>query len=80
MDDEFSRDPDFRPEGVAPLKPGTEFIRIWNDQTHRVRVAAEGFVYQGHPYKSLSEIARKITGTRWSGPKFFAVKRPIAFR
>jgi hypothetical protein len=78
LDTEFRRDPNFRPQGVAPLKPGTEFIRIWKDQTHRVRVTQEGFVYQSHAYKSLSEIARQITGTRWSGPKFFAVKRSMS--
>jgi len=75
MDNQFGGDPDFCPEGVAPLKPGTEFVRTWNDQAHRVRVTADGLVYRGHAYTSLSEIARQITGTRWSGPKFFAVKR-----
>jgi hypothetical protein len=78
MDIAFNRDPEFRPQGVAPLKPGTEFIRVWNHQTHRVRVTTRGFIYQGHAYKSLSEIARQITGTRWSGPKFFAVTRPMS--
>jgi hypothetical protein len=78
MDHAFSLDPEFRPEGVAPLKPGTEFIRVWNHHSHRVRVTTQGFIYQWLAYNSLSEIARKITGTRWSGPKFFAVRRSMS--
>jgi hypothetical protein len=57
------------------IKSGTRLIRQWDGQTHQVTVAEEGFEYKGERYKSLSEIARLITGTRWSGPLFFGLKQ-----
>ena len=48
----------------------TRLIRQWDGQTHQVTVAEEGFEYKGERYRILSEIARLITGTRWSGPLF----------
>jgi hypothetical protein len=59
----------------ARIKPGTRLIRQWDGQTHQVTVAEDGFEYKGERYKSLSEIARLITGTRWSGPLFFGLKQ-----
>jgi hypothetical protein len=56
------------------LTPGTRFIREWQGEMHQVAVENAGFLYRGKRYKSLSEIARRITGTRWSGPRFFGVK------
>lgn len=53
---------------------GTQYVRSWGDEEHRVMVLVDGFEYKGCKYKSLSEIARIITGTRWSGPKFFGLK------
>ena len=60
---------------IAPprLTPGTHVIREWGNERHQVTVEAAGFVYRGQRYRSLSEIARRITGTRWSGPLFFGV-------
>lgn len=62
-------------DGVEPprLAPGTHVIREWGNEMHQVTVEAAGFVYRGQRYRSLSEIARRITGTRWSGPLFFGV-------
>jgi hypothetical protein len=62
-------------DGVEPprLTPGTHVIREWGNETHQVTVEAAGLVYRGQRYRSLSEIARRITGTRWSGPLFFGV-------
>ena len=57
-----------------PIKPGTRLIREWRGKTHTVSVAETGFEFQGSRYRSLSEIARLITGTRWSGPLFFGLK------
>lgn len=74
LEGSFDRDKNFRPEGVAPLKPGTEFVRVWNGDTYRVQVTTLGYMYDGSPYKSLSEIARLITGHHRSGPKFFGMK------
>ena len=55
------------------LTPGTHVIREWGNERHQVTVEAAGFVYRGQRYRSLSEIARRITGTRWSGPLFFGL-------
>lgn len=59
----------------SPIKSGTRMIRQWKDQVHVVNVEGKHFEYRGDQYKSLSEIARIITGTRWSGPLFFGVKQ-----
>ncbi|WP_024577602.1 MULTISPECIES: DUF2924 domain-containing protein [unclassified Afipia] len=56
------------------IKPGSELVRVWNEQTHRVTVLAKGFSYQSEVFTSLSEIANRITGTRWNGPKFFGLR------
>ena len=55
------------------LRPGTRLVREWDGQAHLVNVQSNGYEYRGNRYRSLSEIARLITGTRWSGPLFFAV-------
>jgi hypothetical protein len=57
------------------LKTGTRLFREWRGHTHEVFVTDSGYEYSGAGYRSLSEIARKITGTRWSGPAFFGLKR-----
>lgn len=56
-------------------KPGTRLIREWQGETHTVTVTDAGFLYQGGVHRSLSGIARQITGTRWSGPAFFGLDR-----
>ena len=57
------------------IKPGTKFLREWNSRTHEVVALADGgFVYRGTVHRSLSAIAREITGTRWSGPVFFGLE------
>jgi len=53
---------------------GTRLIREWRGVEHSVTVRQEDFEYQGRPYKSLSAIARAITGTRWNGLVFFGLK------
>lgn len=55
------------------LKPGTRLVREWNGRTHHVEVAADGFVWNGKTHRSLSVIAREITGAQWSGPRFFGL-------
>jgi hypothetical protein len=57
------------------LKPGTVLTREWKETTHRVMVLEEGFAWAGQTYPSLSEIATRISGTRWSGPRFFGLKQ-----
>jgi hypothetical protein len=56
------------------IKPGTRLVRQWKDQVHIVNVEEGSYEYSGTRYDSLSEIARLITGTRWSGPLFFGLK------
>jgi Protein of unknown function (DUF2924) len=56
------------------IKAGTKLIRMRQDKTHTVTVLADGFEWQGSRYRSLSEIARLITSTRWNGLVFFGVK------
>ena len=53
---------------------GTRLIREWQGVEHGVTVLDDGFEYQGRPYRSLSAIARAITGTRWNGLIFFGLK------
>jgi hypothetical protein len=56
------------------IKPGTRLLREWQGQTHEVIAESTGrFLYRGDTYRSLSAIARAITGTRWSGPTFFGI-------
>lgn len=57
----------------CPPKPGTRFVREWNGQTLVVTMTADGYEYDARIYRSLSEIAREVTGTRWSGPRFFGL-------
>jgi Protein of unknown function (DUF2924) len=54
---------------------GTKLIRIWHGESHEVLAIGTEYEYRGQTYNSLSEIARKITGTRWSGPLFFGVRK-----
>jgi DUF2924 family protein len=55
-------------------RPGTVLLREWQGVTHQVTVIEEGVIYRGQRYGSLSEVARVITGSRWSGPVFFGLR------
>ena len=57
------------------LSVGTRLVREWNGKTISVEVRQEGYLYADKLYGSLSEIARAVTGTHWSGPRFFGIKR-----
>jgi hypothetical protein len=67
-----------RPAPAHRIKPGTKLMRVWQDKTHTVTALADGFEWQGSRYRSLSVIARTITGTRWNGLVFFGVKSKTA--
>ena len=56
------------------LKSGTRLVREWRGRTYEVLVLDDGFSWQGTSYRSLSALARRITGTAWSGPLFFGLK------
>lgn len=66
-----------RRNGVSNDRPvaGTRLIREWQGIKHHVTVMTDGFEYEGRKYKSLSAIARAITGTRWNGPLFFGLRK-----
>jgi hypothetical protein len=59
---------------TAEIRPGTILAREWNGRMHRVAAQAEGFVWNGKTYPSLSKVAFAITGTRWNGPRFFGLR------
>jgi hypothetical protein len=63
------------PDPGLSLKPGARLVREWHGRTHTVTVNEEGFEYAGMSYPSLTKVARKITGTHWSGPRFFGLVR-----
>jgi hypothetical protein len=57
------------------VQPGAVLVREWRGISHQVSVLEKGFSFRGKRCRSLSEVAREITGTRWSGPLFFGLKR-----
>lgn len=65
----------YEPKTQRHLSPGVVLTREWKGVIHTVTVLAGGFHYLGKRYRSLSDIARTITGTRWSGPRFFRVEQ-----
>lgn len=60
---------------AVPLTPGARLVREWNGQTIAVEVRADGFRWKEQSWRSLSEIAREVTGAHWSGPRFFGLNR-----
>jgi len=62
---------------VPHFKPGTRLLREWQGQTFEVTIMDSGYAYRGARYESLSKIAREITGARWSGPRFFGLKKGV---
>jgi hypothetical protein len=63
-----------QPTNQIRLKPGTRLVREWNGRALNVLVCDEGFELDGRRYASLTQIAHDVTGTRWSGPRFFGLK------
>jgi hypothetical protein len=63
---------------TVALKPGARLVREWGGQTHHVMAIEDGFDYEGKRYRSLTAVASAITGTHWSGPRFFGLKRTRA--
>ena len=60
--------------GPMTIKPGTRCLREWHGVIHELIVLEEGVRYRGQTWRSLSAVAREITGARWSGPLFFGLK------
>ena len=69
------------PEKCRPrisFKPGTRLVREWHGVTHTVVILTDGVEWRGQRYRSLSVVAREITGAHWSGPRFFGLKTGAA--
>jgi hypothetical protein len=64
----------YTPTPGPVLKPGSSLIREWRGVRHEVAVIAEGFAYQGETFRSLSQVAQRITGVKWNGLVFFGLK------
>lgn len=62
------------PASSGRLAPGTLITREWKGVAYVVEATEDGFLLQGRTYRSLSEVARAITGTRWNGPRFFGLR------
>ncbi len=60
---------------VPQIKSGTRLLREWRGNTHEVLVLSYGVQYRGEKYRSLSEVAKVITGSKWSGPAFFGLRK-----
>ncbi len=74
----LERDGSYEPKIRRELSPDVVLTREWKGVAHKVTVTARGFQHQGKEYRSLSDIARTITGTRWSGPRFFGLEQKTA--
>jgi len=64
-----------KPVPPIALRAGTRLVREWRGVTHTVLVQAQGFEWNGRHYRSLTIIAREITGAHWSGPRFFGLRK-----
>lgn len=65
-----------KPCRATVVKPGTWLSRTWHGEVHEVVVLDRGYEYRGTRHQSLSAIAQKITGAKWSGPRFFGLHSP----
>ena len=68
------------PSAADRLKPGMRLVREWHGRVHSVLVRDEGFEFEGRSFRSLTHIAREITGAKWSGPRFFGLSDRSAGR
>jgi len=75
---EFETDGRVAPPPATKIKPGSRLVREWHGRTHTVCVIDDGFEFLGKTYRSLTRIARDITGAQWSGPRFFGLTKRAA--
>jgi hypothetical protein len=73
--DRLRRREDPRGNAAPTLRPGTRLVRQWGGKIHYVLVRDEGFEYDSRQFNSLTQVASAITGTHWSGPSFFGLKK-----
>ena len=65
-----------RAQPAPRLRPGTRLLRAWRGRTMSVTVTDDGFLFEDRHYTSLTEVAKAITGSHWSGPRFFGLVKP----
>ena len=75
---EFETGGTIAPPPRPKIKPGSRLVHEWHGRTHTVCVTDDGFEFQGKSYRSLTKIARDITGAQWSGPRFFGLTKRAA--
>ena len=68
------------PASAVRLKPGTRLLKTWRGKTYTVLISDAGFIFNDRLFSSLSPIAQEITGTPWSGPRFFGLPSKRAAR
>ena len=73
----YEQDSEHKPSAQPKMQTGTVLTREWKGRIYTVQVKSDGYVYNGQHYKGLSKIAREITGTRWSGPLFFGLRKSV---
>jgi hypothetical protein len=74
---EFESDGRIATQSRPRIKAGARLVREWHGRTHSVIATEEGFQFEGKVYRSLTSIAREITGAGWSGPRFFGLARTV---
>ncbi|MEQ9661876.1 MAG: DUF2924 domain-containing protein [Parasphingopyxis sp.] len=72
---QYARRGELAIEPAATLKPGSRLVRNWHGEPHHVTIRENGYLYRDRTYGSLSQIACQITGTNWSGPRFFGLNK-----
>jgi hypothetical protein len=72
---QYEKDGEVITEACATTKPGTMLVREWKREQHHVLILEDGYLYRDRRYASLTQIAVEITGSRWSGPRFFGLRR-----
>lgn len=75
LGDQLDRTGDLDVERQLSLKAGTRLVREWRGRTCHVTVLENGFLFEDRRYSSLSQIATSVTGTKWSGPRFFGLRQ-----
>ena len=72
---QYKRNPEhFDRVNMSAIKPGTRLVRVWKGKRYNVIIRSGGYEFEGKLFKSLSQIASDITGTRWNGWVFFGLK------
>ncbi len=72
---QYEKNGEIMTEICATTKPGTLLVRAWKQEQYQVMIMDDGYLYRERRYSSLSQIATEITGVRWSGPRFFGLRR-----